>query len=259
MAEDQDAVTRKKGIDILTTFIDKCPGSVIRNVGLDKVFQDAIFPSLLYLPSLTPEAESVPLLQSAYTALVKLAVECWGPNSARRQQFLDKVLRDGIITGYDHASQYSGVVEVLMHNLGEVLNALGILSIKHLTPALTLISSVMRDPFMITQTHTVLAGSEALKAVIVNCWPRIVGKAHEGKIVNILSISWLNLSDMNISNKHSATDTERVTDSLITISQMLQTLRKACGAKTPPEVMDIVQQQSQLQELFHPISATLPS
>ena len=248
--EDQEVHTRNRGLEVLISFLDKCPTSVIKNVGLDRVFQDAIFPSLLYLPNLTPEPESVALLQSAYKALLQLAKGCWEHGDPKRQELLDKVLRDGILTGYDHASQYSGVVEVLMHNLGEVLNNLGLLSVKHLTSCLALISSVMTDPFMTTRANAIIAAMTALRAVISNCWPRISGKAPEGKLMNIIAVCWLNLEDTKASEKLSEVDASHLTDGLISISRMLQALRQAHGTDVPPEMLQAIEKEPRLQQLF---------
>jgi len=105
---------------------------VIRTSGVDSVFQEAVFPTLLFLPSLTPEEESVRLLRAAYNALMSLALVDSDVDAKRRVQLLDKVLREGVFTGYFHASQHIHVVQVIMESAGEVVNGLQIAAVKHL-------------------------------------------------------------------------------------------------------------------------------
>lgn len=110
----------------------KCPGQVLQNTGIGRVFEDATFPMLLYLPSVTPEEQSTAILSPAYDVLTKLAESSEGFQNPERRQLLDKALRDGIFAGHFHASQYSRIVQVLMQKTASIVNCLGIYSIKHL-------------------------------------------------------------------------------------------------------------------------------
>lgn len=132
ISEDEDPSIRALGLEILTDFIDKCPSQILKSTGIGTVFQEAIFPSLLFLPSLTPEEESVKLMRQAYGALVTLAEKEANVANLGRRQLLDKTVRDGILAAYEHASQYVGVVETLMETTTTVVNCLEIFSVKHL-------------------------------------------------------------------------------------------------------------------------------
>ena len=91
-----------------------------------------MFPSLLFLPSLTSEEESARLTRQAYDALIVLARKEPNDSDPTRRHLLDKIVRDGILAAYDHASQYVGVVETLMRTTTILLNCLGIFSAKHM-------------------------------------------------------------------------------------------------------------------------------
>lgn len=120
------------GLEILVDFVVKCPPATLESTGIGTIFQETLFPSLLFLPSLTPEEESVKLMRQAYNALIVLAEKEPNPRSLARRQLLDKIVRDGILAAYDHASHYVTVVETLMRAIIMVVNCLGVFSAKHL-------------------------------------------------------------------------------------------------------------------------------
>ena len=123
---------RLKGLSILLLFLDKCPPKTILSAGVDNVIQDAVFPTLLFLPDTTPESESLQLLYPAYQVLLRVAQLDPDPKSVRRRRFLDKLLRDGVFTGHFHASQHVRIVQVLMNVIKDIVSCLGLFSAKHL-------------------------------------------------------------------------------------------------------------------------------
>jgi hypothetical protein len=101
------------------------------------VFEDAIFPTLSFLPSLTPEQESVDLLVPAYDALLILArkqpaVGKEGIAGAPKNSFLDRMLREGVLGGYFHAKDHVRIVEVLCQQTAAILDEMGVHAVKHL-------------------------------------------------------------------------------------------------------------------------------
>jgi hypothetical protein len=102
-----------------------------------QVFEDAVFPILSYLPSLTPEAESVYLLGPAYATLLVLANKqpAVGKDSipgGPKNSLLDKMLRDGVLMGYFHAKEHVRIVAVLCDKTAAILNEMGVHAVKHL-------------------------------------------------------------------------------------------------------------------------------
>jgi len=126
--------------------------TLLLQTGLADVFEDAITPTLMFLPSLTPVDESVQLLEPAYQALFTLGDILYRDTQLKSRatrdgaekdkneiekkekefKFWDRVIRKGILTGYAHANEYPAIVEVLVRNLGVVIEKMGIKAVKHL-------------------------------------------------------------------------------------------------------------------------------
>lgn len=132
LIEDQKTSIRVRGLRALKVFIEKCPPRVLSTTGIGAVLQDAVFPTLLFLPSLTPEIESMALLDPAYQALLALAKSDVDIQGKARRQLLDKVLRDGVFAGLHHASEHIRIVTILLTIATDIVNALSIYAAKHL-------------------------------------------------------------------------------------------------------------------------------
>ena len=137
LADDSTTPIRRQGLLILTEFLAKFPDRTLRDTGLAQVFEDAIFPTLAFLPSLTPDDESVQLLVPAYTALLSLAskqpaVGKDGIPNEPKNRLLDKMLREGIFMAYFHAKEHIRIVDVLCQQTAAILNQMGIHAVKHL-------------------------------------------------------------------------------------------------------------------------------
>lgn len=114
----------------------------MRQTGLAQVFEDAVFPAVLYLPSLTPVDESVAILGAAYPALIDMAGIDPAPANddpqdspvftEAQQKLLDRIVREGVLVGYHHASDHVRLVELFCEKLRCIVNGMGILAIKHL-------------------------------------------------------------------------------------------------------------------------------
>lgn len=137
LADDTATPVRRRGLLILTDFLTKFPDKTLHDTGLAQVFEDAIFPTLSYLPSLTPEEESVELLVPAYSALLCLAkkqpaIGKDGVARAPKNRFLDRMLREGVLGGYFHAKDHVRIVEVLCQQTVAILEEMGVHAVKHL-------------------------------------------------------------------------------------------------------------------------------
>ncbi|KAJ4383769.1 hypothetical protein N0V85_008407, partial [Neurospora sp. IMI 360204] len=190
LADDNSTVVRKRGLVILRKFLEKFPSRILSDTGLAKVFEDTVLPSLSYLPSITPEEESVELLGPAYAALRCLAGKLSGE---KRNKLLDRVVREGILLGYFHAKEYVRIVEVLCQEMGEVLVEMGVNAVKHLKDIIPMLSTILTDPFASLHPPTLLSAIKALQAVLATCWPRIPNSPWQDEIINSLVLCWLNL------------------------------------------------------------------
>ncbi|KAJ3492627.1 hypothetical protein NLG97_g5264 [Lecanicillium saksenae] len=251
LTEDNDVAIRQRGIDILNVFLTKCPADILRTSGIDSVFQESIFPSLLFLPALTPEAESVTLLRSAYRTLLTLAVADSDPAGKKRRALLDKMLRDGVLAGYFHASQHIRVVEVLMQSVAQIVETLQIYTVKHLSSLLDLFTPVLTDAFALAYAPAVIAAAKALNIVILNCWPRVVGTPHAEQIINIVSRCWTNIHDADNGNANS--DLNILAEELKQTMSLLASLWAESDEPLPKEKLaSIVKEAPHLEPLFAP-------
>lgn len=130
---------RRRGLLILDAFLDKFPANILRDTGLSSVFEEAVFPTLHFLPSITPEEESIVLLEAAYSALLSLARkmepkagQAETHSSSSKAKMLDKVLRDGVFSAYFHVKEHVRIVEVLLVQTAKIVDELQIHAVKHL-------------------------------------------------------------------------------------------------------------------------------
>ena len=132
---DDTAVTYKvKGCNCLMVLLRVCPATLLERTGLGEVFENAVMPCLLYLPSLTEEAESLQMLRAAYPALIALALTRFPDEKDRtaRMRALDRILRQGVLKGYAYAGEHVRIAELLVQQIVKLVNEMGIESVKHL-------------------------------------------------------------------------------------------------------------------------------
>ncbi|SCV43350.1 uncharacterized protein FFB14_07938 [Fusarium fujikuroi] len=102
LVENESTKTKVRGLKTTREFINKCPAQVLQTTGIGRVFANVTFPLLLYLPSITPEEESMTILIPAYDVLIKLAQSTGDTNSIERRRLFDKILRDGVFAAHSH-------------------------------------------------------------------------------------------------------------------------------------------------------------
>ncbi|KAF5644822.1 CCA tRNA nucleotidyltransferase mitochondrial [Fusarium sp. NRRL 52700] len=251
LVENECTKTKARGLRTMREFINKCPSQVLQSTGIGRVFADVAFPLLLYLPSVTPEEESTAILIPAYDALIKLAQSHGDTSSIERRQLLDKILRDGVFAGYFHASQHTHIVQALLQKATTVVNSLGIYTIKHLTPLLSMVSLVMTDPFAVSYPPTLIAATQTMSAIITNSWPRIRETEHMENVARILSLCWLNVSE-EIDHEASQTsaDINALSRELAHTARILQALWDHEASKCPAKLSEVLKQEPQLSNLF---------
>lgn len=134
LLDDPDTGSRAQGLRAAEVFIRECPAKVLAERGMGKVLEEAILPTLQFLPTHTPEDESAQLLEPAYTALILLASTrfAYDGDMGAKRSLLDRLLREGIFSAYSHASEYVRIVEVLAKKANSIIDELGIYATKHL-------------------------------------------------------------------------------------------------------------------------------
>jgi hypothetical protein len=215
--DDIDLQWKAVGAELLTLLLKSTPPSLLARTGVGKVFEDTLIPLFTYLPTLTPENESVVLLDKAFPALMALPDVLYPPSptpntvsslpspstkptpdsslSTPREKFLDKLLRDGILSPLFHAppSAYPKLATTLLSHLPPLLRAMGIDSVKHLQPLTTLLSNILAEPLGLAYPPLMVAATKVLQSVVLNAWPRV--KVYRGEILRGVTLAWLRCCD----------------------------------------------------------------
>ena len=189
MLDDTEAVFKAKGCHLLTQLLlilqAGCEGQIsatfLSRTGYHEVFASTLWPLLTYIPSLTPESESVTIIQSVYEPLRSLAI--LSASDDKQTKFLDKLMREGVLAPLSHfptPSTYPNLACEIVRQIVEITVLLGIGSVKHLASLVSLLTSIMQDPFILSHKQLTLAVVEALQALVQTCWPRL--PAHRGAI-----------------------------------------------------------------------------
>lgn len=133
LLDDPTTRVRARGLALTAEFLSKFPSKTLRETGLASVFEDAIFPTLNFLPNLTPEDESVQLLDPALSALLVLSGKIsTGTGSVEGNKLRDKILRDGVFTAHFHAKEHVRIAQVLFQQTAALVRALDLHAVKHL-------------------------------------------------------------------------------------------------------------------------------
>jgi tRNA nucleotidyltransferase (CCA-adding enzyme) len=202
------------GVHTLATTIGKeRPSNFLQRTGYHNVFTDTLLPLFAYVPSLTPEADAVPLFDGTFLAMTSLAGLLPTENSKgeSRARFLDKILREGFFQPLAHfptPSTYPELATVILTHLQVLLGLLGIESVKHLANTIPLLSAILQEPFILSHKKLALSTLKALQAVVLNTWPRV--PAHRGAIVMGLCLCWSrNVEEQRTADKQNEVETVR--------------------------------------------------
>ncbi len=191
LLDDPALESKVKGCELLTQLLAITPLSLLQKTGLGEVFTDALLPSLVSVPPLTTEAESIELLPAVYTTLLRLVIKRYpDPDSQERVRLLYKVLRTGILQPCGSVPEYARVEALLMAQLVEIVHALGTWSVRHLRVSLchtqgymecclpaqdiwAVLKARLTNPFASASYPLLDASIKALQTVILTDWPRI--------------------------------------------------------------------------------------
>ena len=141
MIDDEAIESKVRGCKLLAILLGKTTCSLLQRTGLGEVFMASLLPCLSYLPSLTPEEESIRLLDSVYPTLLTL-IQARFPNAEmadasrktdpEKLKLLDGIIRLGIFRGHAYAGDSVKIADLLVRNLSHVIHAMGIWSVRHL-------------------------------------------------------------------------------------------------------------------------------
>ncbi|PLB51207.1 hypothetical protein P170DRAFT_355037 [Aspergillus steynii IBT 23096] len=212
---DDDSLPFKiRGCHLASDLLIPISGSksdILRRTNLSSVFEDAIRPCLLSLPSITPEDESIELLSAAYPALLSVlktnAQNSFPiPPQIATEAYIasiTKTLRENLIPSFHHISsatsastpssfasfphpRLSTLLLDLMHPL---LLDLGVHAAKYLQDITPLVHTTLSNPFGPAHPPLLLSAVGLLRAVILTTHPRLW--RWRGEILGALCACWL--------------------------------------------------------------------
>ncbi|KAJ8067772.1 hypothetical protein OCU04_003373 [Sclerotinia nivalis] len=212
---------RIHALRLLPTLFSKMGGKLLIQTGLGDVFEDAIHPVLLFLPSITPVEDTLKLLPAGYEALYALCDAKWPekedeqastgaitaptssisgqttntPESTARLRlaFLDRIIRRAILPAYTHCQEIPSVVEILISQIGIIIPKMKIFGVRHLKDILPMMSNTLINPFFPdTSPSLVIKTLQTLREVILVLWPRISVKEHRLLILQALGLLYCN-------------------------------------------------------------------
>ena len=196
---------------------------LLKRTNLSSVFDDAITPCLLSLPSITPEDEALRLLGVAYPALLltlKTRYHVEGDSNPRqtateqdeKKAYIGRLvtlLRDNVISSFHHVSSYSpasaneevsslasfpypSLSAFLLDQLTTIIQQIGIHTTKYLQEIVPVVYSTLSNPFGTALVPLLLAGLASTQAAILNAHPRIW--RYRGDLLAAICQCWINVS-----------------------------------------------------------------
>lgn len=134
LLDDPTTSVRVSGLTILSEFLKKTSPRMLVQTGLSNLLEEALMPTLSFLPTLTPVAESQLLLQKAYAALLELGDIRYSADDNRpeRNRFYDRLIREGVFYGVSHCRDETSILDLLLAEMGEIIDRLQIYSVKHI-------------------------------------------------------------------------------------------------------------------------------
>ena len=250
--DDYDIKTKARGCNLLRLVLETTPAELLKRTGLAPVFEETLLTCTSYLPSITAEEDSVAILNAAFPALLTLSNTIFSPldpptYSPERSRFLTKVVRNGIFSGYKHAGENVRIAETLLGQLPDVLDALGIDSVKHLKVLVPLLSKLLDDPLGPAYPPLLLVVTNCMGAVIGNTWPRV--PLWRAEILKGICGCWLNLSD------YSGSGLDDIRRGCLELVEMLDAVMKADegAAEWTRDLKSLSDADQRLTTLFEPL------
>ncbi|KAG7121434.1 hypothetical protein HYQ45_014616 [Verticillium longisporum] len=246
LLDDPEARIKARGLQISRVFVQKCSPSLLYDTGLGDIMEQSITPILSYLPSLTPEDESVLLLEAAYPAVIELARRyAKDPQFVPSAQRIRARLMREVCGGYMHASQFLLVTDVLLRHLGTLVHDSGFAASPYLKDIIPIFTETLRDPFIGHSPARLSTTLDGLALIVRVCWPRVSTSAYESEIIRALAVCWLSLYDDSGDGSH-----RELLDKLRYTVEVLSAAVEATGTRLELKVAPLVAKDEVLGGLF---------
>ncbi|KAJ5722330.1 hypothetical protein N7488_000365 [Penicillium malachiteum] len=219
LIDDSNISFKTQGCQLLTQIlkpIRESGSDILIRTNLFSVFEEAITPCLLSLPTITPEPDSLKILGAAYPVLIALLEVAYKTHLPRTPQSqvkkdkenfntsLAKILRSNLISSFNHISSSSSISgsnasfphprlsTFLMTTICGVLNKLGIETTKYLQDIIPVLQITLSNPFGTAYPPLLSAAVFTTRAVILNAHPRVW--KWRGELLAALCACWLQVS-----------------------------------------------------------------
>lgn len=288
--DDIDIVYKVSGcqcLEILCDSLRNVQSEIMKRSGLADVFIEALKNNFSYLPTLTPEDESLMLYQALYptfrsllkarfltgndtpgltgsTPLVTVfgdaskAPRAQSTNSEEplRRSYLTLILRHQLLYSLAHLSAGTGgggttnipLSTFLISQLRWIFTDMGLASVIHIQTILPLLRNILSDPFGTASPSMLLETIKSLIALIQMTWPRIQEKWWNECLRGIVNC-WLNVVD----DEGDVRDNSRK-DLLVTVKHELKVaaclLEDIVGKPFMTACTDLAEDEPVLKELF---------
>ncbi|KAL4968299.1 tRNA adenylyltransferase [Aspergillus stella-maris] len=230
LIDDETLSFKRRGCLLLSKFLDtirESQSDILRRTNLASVFEEALRPCFHSLPTITSEDDSIQLLSAAYPALRSILRTSYRmfttadnqPPSAKQQKNHDtyistttKTLREHLIPSFHHISStdptsissfasfpHPRLSTFLLNQIAATCSDLGIHTTKYLQDIIPLIYSTLSNPFGTAHPPLLLAALSALRAVILNAYPRIW--RWRGELFGAICSCWLHVTADETENK----------------------------------------------------------
>ncbi|KAJ5811518.1 CCA tRNA nucleotidyltransferase mitochondrial [Penicillium riverlandense] len=211
LTDDTSLLFKTKGCHLLTQLLSPIrenKSDILRRTNLASVFEDAVTPCLLSLPTITPEDASLKLLGVAYTALRALFQTAYNPdtNNEAYTTRMTKILRANLISSFHHISSstptsistttsasfpYPRLSTFLTEQIAVWVSELRIHTTKYLQDLVPILYTTLSNPFGTAHPPLLVAAANATRAVVLNAHPRIW--RWRGEILGGLCTCWLHV------------------------------------------------------------------
>ena len=266
LVDDVEVRFKSRGCNMLTQLLQATSPAFLHKTGLGQVFQDAITPCLSYLPTLTPEGESVQMLNAAYPAIIQLAnvrypraaQQQWTVTMAARERALTHILHHHLIRSFAHVEpqDYPTLTSALLQRMSSVVNEIGIgitAQLPHILPVIVAILSCSEGLYL-PELHC--EAVSCLQNIIAHAWPRIWQWRVD--VMKGVCIAWQRLSQADAGD--GGTDFVRSVDAtkvvLRKVPQMLHAVAESrprsenCLKTWNDEQRKLIEADGSLQALF---------
>ncbi|PQE16285.1 tRNA nucleotidyltransferase protein [Rutstroemia sp. NJR-2017a WRK4] len=183
---------RMQALSLLLPLFPKLSAPLLTQTGLASVFQDAISPICLFLPSLTPLEDSVRLLPRAYEVLWGLGgvlfedsevpviasnekmKEKQKEKQKERIKFYTTILQHSLLPSFLSTQDSPQLLLILLPALSTLVQKLGIYTVKYLKDIIPLLASILLNPlWLISVQEVVIQTLWTLREVMLVGWMRI--------------------------------------------------------------------------------------